>query len=571
MDKNVIWTVVLSTLIIVAFMFLQPILNPVKNVDTVTNPEAVVENSEKPVETEIVKTETVIQDTVPEEIYEYANDEIKVKFSNRGGDIISYELLNHTSGEEYIQMADNISNVNRAFSLALGDNNSDIINSAFAVSQSDNKIEFSKNIGLKNAEGKENTVLLKKTYSFIPGEFVFKLDIELEGLEKTLSFENCGYTLRTSPQIGPHYDRKKDRYEYRRFLTYSNGKQKKKMLGDNSSGLFDKEFTWTGVAGKYFSILVKPERPQDFSKIVFSTKVEKENYANAQVMLLRKPVEESNIKDTFYIYIGPQKEKILASYTKEEENAWKVTGFHFDDSLSSSGILAWLEAILKWVMEFMHNKLHINWGISIILLTLLLKLVLFPLTKKSSVGTLKMQQIQPQMQEIQAKYKDKPDKLNAEMAKLYKEAGYNPMTGCLPLLLQFPVLIAMFNLFNNYFEFRGASFIPGWIPDLSVGDSVYTLGFSIPFIGNEIRLLPLIYAVTQIFSMKITQAQNAQNASQMKLMTYGMPILFFFLFYNAPAGLLLYWLVSNVFQLFQQIIINKMMKQKREEMGIAAK
>ena len=219
----------------------------------------------------------------------------------------------------------------------------------------------------------------------------------------------------------------------------------------------------------------------------------------------------------------------------------------------------------------MHNKLHINWGISIILMTLLLKLVLFPLTKKSSIGTLKMQQIQPQMQEIQAKYKDKPEKLNTEMAKLYKETGYNPMTGCLPMLFQFPVLIAMFNLFNNYFEFRGASFIPGWIPDLSVGDSIYTLGFSIPLLGNEIRLLPIIYAVTQIFSMKITQAQNAQNANQMKIMTYGMPIFFFFIFYNAPAGLLLYWLVSNVFQLFQQMIINKMMKEKREEMGLSQK
>lgn len=570
MDKNVIWTVVLSTLIIVAFMFLQPILNPVKPVETAAE-EVSVEIPEKAVETEIVKAEIPVNENIPEEIFEYANDEIKVSFTNRGGDIISYELLDHKSGDEFIQMADNISEKNHAFSLALGDNNADILNSIFAVNQSENKIEFSKNISLKDTDGTEKSILLKKTYTFIPGEFVFKLDIELSGIQNTFVFNDSAYTLRTSPQIGPHFDRKKDRYEYRRFLTYSNGKTKKKMLTDNSTNLFDKEFTWTGIAGKYFSILVKPERPQDFSKIAFSTKVEKENYANAQIMLLRKPISDSNIKDTYYIYVGPQKEKILASYTKEEENAWKVTGFHFDDSLSSSGILAWLEAILKWIMEFMHNKLHINWGISIILMTLLLKLVLFPLTKKSSIGTLKMQQIQPQMQEIQAKYKDKPEKLNTEMAKLYKETGYNPMTGCLPMLFQFPVLIAMFNLFNNYFEFRGASFIPGWIPDLSVGDSIYTLGFSIPFLGNEIRLLPIIYAVTQIFSMKITQAQNAQNANQMKIMTYGMPIFFFFIFYNAPAGLLLYWLVSNVFQLFQQMIINKMMKEKREEMGLSQK
>ena len=172
------------------------------------------------------------------------------------------------------------------------------------------------------------------------------------------------------------------------------------------------------------------------------------------------------------------------------------------------------------------------------------------------------------MQELQEKYRDQPEKLNMEMSKLYKETGYNPLSGCLPLLIQFPLIFAMYNLFNNYFEFRGAMFIPGWIPDLSVGDNI-PLPVTLPVVGNQIHILPVIYLVSQLFFGKITQAgATGGNSTQMKIMMYGMPIFFFFIFYNAPAGLLLYWTVSNVLQLFQQMIINRMMKAKRAEMEL---
>ena len=206
-------------------------------------------------------------------------------------------------------------------------------------------------------------------------------------------------------------------------------------------------------------------------------------------------------------------------------------------------------------------------------MTILLKLVMFPLSKKQSMGTLKMQELQPKMQAIQAKYKDDQQKMQMETQKLYQQAGYNPASGCLPMLFQFLILFAMYDLFNNYFEFRGAMFIPGWIPDLSTGDSVYTITkFSIPLLGNQIRILPVIYVASQLLFGKITQnggmtAANGQNAATMKFMTYGMPIMFFFLFYNAPAGLILYWTISNFFQMGQQIIINKMMADKKAEMA----
>ena len=135
------------------------------------------------------------------------------------------------------------------------------------------------------------------------------------------------------------------------------------------------------------------------------------------------------------------------------------------------------------------------------------------------------------------------------------------------MIFQFVILFAMFNLFKNYFEFRGASFIPGWIEDLSVGDHIGpTFSKSLPLLGwNTIRILPVIYLISQLLFGKITGnggTTAGQNAGQMKLMMYGMPLMFFFLFYDAPSGLLLYWTVSNLIQLAQQLYINKKIKNR---------
>ena len=220
-------------------------------------------------------------------------------------------------------------------------------------------------------------------------------------------------------------------------------------------------------------------------------------------------------------------------------------------------------------MEFFY-KLIPNWGVSIIILTILMRFIIFPLTKKSSESSLKMQELQPRIQEIQEKHKGNTQKMNEEMAKFYKEAGYNPLSGCLPLLIQFPLIFAMYNLFNNYFEFRGAMFISGWIPDLSQGDSVMMLPFTVPFLGwSDLRILPIIYVVSQLLFGKVTQTPGtAQQNSTMKFMMYGMPLIFFFMFYNAPSGLLIYWTLSNFLTLAQQIIINKVMHNKKKQSGL---
>jgi len=211
-------------------------------------------------------------------------------------------------------------------------------------------------------------------------------------------------------------------------------------------------------------------------------------------------------------------------------------------------------------MLLIFYRLIPNYGIAIILLTLTVKILFFPLTKKSSEATLRMQALAPKIKELQAKYKDNPQKMNAEMAKFYKEEGYNPLSGCLPMLLQIPIFFAMYNLFNSHFDLRGALFIPGWIPDLSVPESIWDFppDVRLPILGwTALRLLPFIYVGSQLLYGKVTQTPDQKGNTQMKMMLYVMPIVFFFILYDVPSGLLIYWIFSNLLTLVQQLVINK--------------
>lgn len=593
MEKNTVWAIVLSTIVLVAFMSIQTIMYPSRRqsstpaaaasaTETTAVDVAAVASSERAViesvsenDSESTSTENLEQaEPLTEETYTITTDKVKVTFTNRGGDVIGYELLDHKDTEtgKGVEMADNITATNRAFSLSLGSAANTVINDLFEVHVIDEyTIGFVKRFRQKGSDGAVSEFTLAKRYSFKPDEYVFKLDVTVDGEAgfAGLNIGDAAYTLRTPPQIGPHFDRKIDRYEYRNFISYNGEKSRKIMLSQNQYKTSDRAWNWTALCGKYFLVLTSPVNTAVMSSSVsYSSQIETAGYENAQLRMMRLPISEQKTTDSYYIYIGPRNEKELIKYNVADKNAWQLSGKKFNESLQNSGLFNWIEIVLKFIMELLYKVIP-NWGVSIIIMTAILKFAMFPLTAKSAKSTRKMQEMQPRMQEIQAKYKDNPQEMQKETAKMYKQLGYNPMAGCLPLILQFIILIAMYNLFNNYFEFRGASFIPGWIDDLSRGDHIgKALKYEIPILKwNYIRILPVIYVISQLLFGKITgnggTAAASTSQNQMKLMMYGMPLVFFFIFYNAPAGLLLYWTVSNIIQLGQQLVINKSMKEKK--------
>lgn len=600
MDKNTILAIVLSTIVIIAAVMIQPLImgrKAAKDVSDVAVTEVTDEQNAENLEGTVTKIAEESEENsliVFDDKIEFSDDEVEISeetvtintgvseiiLTNKGGDIISYRLLNHDDIEtqDKVQLADNISETNRTCAIALGTADSKIIDKNFEIKKIDDyTVLFTRNIIATDTSGRQKKFMLGKRYSFKENEYMFKLDVLIHSDENMggLSFDGIAYSLRTSPQIGPHYDAKKNRYEVRQFIAYNGSKTKKLPVGTKQFKRYDKDFIWNGIASKYFEELIIPSDTSFIASGFYSSKIEQNDYANAQALVERKSFSENDISDSYYMYFGPRNEKDLKKYNIADNNAWGFSGKKLTASLQTSGWLNWLEFILKWGLEILY-KIIPNYGICIILLTIILKLLMFPLSKKQSMSTLKMQQIQPKMQQIQTKYADNQQKMQEEMAKLYKEAGYNPASGCLPMIFTFLVLWAMYNLFNNYFEFRGHVFIPGWIPDLTVGDSVYTFKKEIPIIssifGGAIRILPVIYVASQLLFGKITNnggatAGTSQNQMTMKFMTYGMPIMFFFLFYNAPAGLLLYWITSNVFQMGQQLVINKIMAKKKAELA----
>ena len=581
MNKNTLIAVLLSSLVIVVTMIVNvKVLGPKQNQNAQKVEETAPVTEEKEIAAENILYVAEENSELQEERYTIETKKVIVEFTNKGGDIISYKLKEHLDKEtqEGVEMVDNVTEKNRAFSMTLGNELNPVLSDYFNVKKIDDYT-----IGFyKSYEVDGNKVVIGKRYSFKEDDYLFKLDITLNSEEegKNINLNGDSYSIRTSPQIGPHYN-KKDRYDSRQVITYTGNKAARKPI---ATKIYKNSYEWAGVAGKYFTTLVKPVSPLTMEAYVNCSNEEINGYSNSQIFLTRKADDNKNINDSYYVYIGPRSESELIKYNSQDKNSWNLSGLKFNNALQTSGLFSWIEIALKWSLEMIYKllqKMNIaNWGTAIIILTILLKLILFPVNQKFAMSSIKMQEIQPKVKELQDKYKNDQQKLSMEMNKLYKESGYSPLGGCLPMIFQFVILISLFNVFNNYFEFRGASFIKGWIEDLSVGDSVWSWKKQIPlisaFTGNHIRILPFLYTIFQIVNGAITQHAAKQNGQEntenpgmsasMKYMNYFLPLIFFFMFYNVPSGLLLYWSLSNFLQLGQQLLINHQTKKKRMEL-----
>lgn len=610
MKKNVVLAIVFSTIVVIGSLYVQSLFfsknSDSKKMDSKIeielNEETEVKETDKlnVAEEKSESSESIIDDfkiNVEDlKIFKIDTGVAEIILTNQGGDLVSYKLNgkkdNYTG--EGVQLADFSANEentitvdgvkysknNRACGITFNVSDDEIFykpveNFIFAVEKDDDKVyekflngesKYSVSFKTKLKKGNKEFYFIKK-YTFNKNEYMFKLDLDFIPVSKAEG--KLYYSIKTAPRIGPKFE-SKNKNDKREFIGYDGKDDESKNLSSWNEGYYhissDTNSKWTSIASKYFISFVIPyeKTSKEIDNSWWTTRNNDGDELNAQSILRRGGLDFSNgekYSDTYYFYMGPRTESELKKYKYQKKNEWGVHDLDLTEAAPSSW-LGWLETILKWILQII-QKVVKNWGVSIIVMTLLIKLLMFPFTRKQSLSTIKMKELQPKIQEIQLKYKDNPQKMQQQMANLYKSSGYNPLSGCLPLIVQFFILFAMYNLFNNYYEFYGSEFIPGWITDLSSGDSVYHLGFNIPFLGDNIRLLPIIYLASQLLYGKITGTGSSGGVSnvQMKIMMYGMPIIFFFVFYNFPSGLILYWTVSNIFQMIQQIIINQMVKK----------
>ena len=507
---------------------------------------------------------------VAETTYTIETDLFKAVLSNAGGDIVSLQLKKHKDKAGYVDLIVPGEKGSSGIGLSFGAQDVAPVKDLMTASwlDADKKtIQFARTFYAKaNGTGALIPFTYKKAFTFRDGEYLFGMAITLEGANGAaipLNANGTAYTLSIGPQIGPRFDQLPKNADYRKYILEVNGKKKLETPKTGSLQVIKELPTWGALAGKYFTLIAITEAPiATFSYLQGQDPLIKQT----NTMYLSRPaISASSQTDRYYFYFGPRTASQLAKYEYADKNSFGLQSMRLEDATERSNLLGWLENILKFLLNFFYNLIP-NYGVAIILVTILIKALFFPLTKKGSISTARMQELQPKIQELQAKYKSNPQKLNQEMAEFYKRENYNPMSGCLPMLIQFPLFIAMYNLFNNHFDLRGASFIPGWIPDLSLPESIINFGtFKLPLLGwSDLRALPIIYLVSQLLYGKFTQtSQPGQNAGQMKLMMYGMPIMFFFVLYDVPSGLLLYWIVSNVLTIVQQMVINDMLKKHK--------
>ncbi|MBL6643323.1 MAG: membrane protein insertase YidC [Flavobacteriaceae bacterium] len=310
------------------------------------------------------------------------------------------------------------------------------------------------------------------------------------------------------------------------------------------------EVRWVSFRQHFFSAILIPE--QALAQVKVSSKSFTEDESLNEVFTKKFGLEiplvydSGEFKSNFEYYFGITDYKTLKSYDRDLESSIPL----------GWGIFGWLNRFV-FLPLFGFLSAFLPHGIAIILMTVIVRLAMSPVTYKSYVSQIKMKVLRPEIEELNKKYKDNAVKRQQETMSLYNRAGANPMAGCIPALLQLPVFYALFTFFPVAFELRKKSFL--WADDLSSYDSVLDLGFSIPFYGDHVSLFPILASIAIFFYTQMTTGQQAMpqqpGMPNMKVVMYLMPLMMLFFFNNYASGLSLYYFVSNLLTIFLMLVI----------------
>jgi YidC/Oxa1 family membrane protein insertase len=385
-------------------------------------------------------------------------------------------------------------------------------------------------------------------YTLYGGSYEIGLDIQFTGAGSLLSSRTMEFGWNSTLNYSERYLSTEApsvaAYSYaggelEQFILTSPGREEKIVNGDIS---------WVSTKTKFFTQIIKPLQPSNGAYFT-GQRIGEDNDPAAQrnyTSAIRAALPESNTL-SYALYLGPLSYSHLSSF---DEHTFDMVdmGYAFMRWFSDPLVRF---AIIPYFVFF--SGFIENYGILIIIFAFLIKLILYPLTKKSFESMAAMREIQPEMKLIQEKYKEDPQKQQQAMLKLYKEAKVNPLGGCLPNLLQLPILVTLWMFFQNSILIRQKPFL--WADDLSAPDVILNLPFNIPLLGDHISGFVLLMTITMIVQMQIS-GQTAPN-NQMKVLTYILPAMLFVFFNNIASGLSLYYMIYNVLSIAQQMMINK--------------
>ncbi|MDI6800617.1 MAG: membrane protein insertase YidC [Thermodesulfovibrionales bacterium] len=512
MEKRMLLAIIISIAILITYQYLA-----VKDTPLVTREETVKEDSVDKDKKEIphVNKKAAEVPTAPAPKTDISVEkEIKVEgelyaavFSTKGGTMKRIELKKHKdkAGNIIVLKGDNL-----LLPLSIGSDDSFQLSGVnFATNAKDIRLDSSAKTATLVFEHSSAGHSIRRTYSFYNDNYGIDLKDEVSGLDSywiTTGKDFGIYEKDDSEHFGPVVLKDAERMEFT-----------EKKLKESKS--FKEGVKWIAQEDKYFFSSIVPRSP------IAETKVWSKNGDALAAIKLGAGTNK------YLIYAGPKEYDRLKKFGVGLEH---IVDFGFFSILARP---------LFWLMKLFYNVLP-NYGIAIIILTIIVRIPFIPLINKGQKSMKRLQEIQPKMAEIKEKYKNDPQRMQRETMELYKKHKVNPVGGCLPMLLQIPVFFALYKVLLIAIELRGSPFML-WIKDLSAKDPYY--------------ILPIVMGVTMVIQQKMTP--SAMEPTQQKIMMI-LPVVFTFMFLTFPSGLVLYWLVNNVLSIAQQFYMNKQLARQ---------
>ena len=478
-------------------------------------------------------------------VTEIKNEVLAIKISNKGGYIVDATVLGFEQFEK---------NSKKAVQL-IKDSNASL---DITLQTADNRTLHTKELYFEpklTTEGKNQVVtlqlkagpdqFLEYRYVLKPNEYMLDFGIRSQGLEKVI---NTSKPLNLEWQLKSYRNEKSISYENRYtelIYEYEDGKDNYLNAAKDSEDEA-KEVSYIAFKQHLFSSILLTDTKFKTVKFNSDNLVDDEETDTifTKNFIAQVPLAFKNgaLNYSMNWYYGPSDYTILNDYDRNLDEIMPL----------GWGIFGWINRYIFIPVFGLISGLGISFGIAIILFTVLVRIVMSPVTYKSYLSQAKMKVLRPEIAELNDKFKDNPMKKQQETMKLYSKAGVNPMAGCLPALLQMPIFYALFQFFPSMFDLRQKSFL--WADDLSSYDSIYQLPFHIPFYGSHVSLFPILASIAIFFYMKMTTGDQVMAPPQegmpdmgkiMKIMIYVSPIMMLFFFNNYASGLSLYYFVSN--------------------------
>jgi YidC/Oxa1 family membrane protein insertase len=572
MDKQTTIAFVLIGIILVVWLYYSapdPQVRETQPIDTtlVFTDSVVSPTTKKPIIPKPEKIDEKLFDTPvrTEEITTIENDVFIVELSNKGGNIHKVFLKKfknwysiNGNNEDYYKNSVQLINFSKGNTYNL----SFVSTDGKAINTSEYFFETDRSPGKHNLSGEDSLTLkfkfivsrgkeLLKHYTFYGNRYVIESDIELIGMNNLIS--NNAYDLVWNGGLRAVEKNSVDEATYSNSSVYYGDEQvifDAPSVGETEHEDFNGRVNWIAVRNKYFAAVIIPDDPSKVEGAYIEGYQEtrpNSGFAKFFNSRLKLPFKNTNYeKRSFKLYLGPVDYKALTDLGNNLE------------ALVDFGSFFGLKFIVRPIAEFvllpLFNFIHLfipNYGFVIVVFSIIIKIVVYPLTKKSYQSMKKMQLLQPKISELKEKHKDDQQKISKETMSLYKTYGVNPAGGCWPMLLQMPIFVALWGLFQTAIELRQQPFI-WWIQDLSRPDVIYDLGFKLPLFGiQEISGLAMLMGITTFIQQKMTMKDPKQQA-----MVYVMPVFLTILFMTFPSGLNLYYFLFNLLSIAQQQYIN---------------